>query len=306
MSSSQNTASARRKSVTVSLVIVNKDDRLLADTLDALEPFIGNVLLELVVVDASQGALDDIRRSHEWTRWVDFVPPPHVATSIAHQRNEGVRLAKGDVIVFTDSGCLPEDKWLDRLLAPLLDEGEMVSCGPAKATGKSVYSGDRWWGSADAKYVTTATTINMAFRREVFDAVGGFDESFGSAEDIDFTWRVVDHGYRLRWVPDAVVRHDWGTPARQIRRSFFYGKGTCRLLRKHPERVATAARQNSVPFVYPVFLLGLPLTLKWKWYPLLLLWPIWRQRDEELPWLVLADHLAAGAGVLYELVNPGT
>ncbi len=294
------------KPLKASVVIVNKGERLLANTLDALEPFVGKSIDEVLVVDASKGSLDDIRQSHEWARWIDYEQPPGVGTTIAHQRNVGVRSAEGDIIVFTDSGCFPDDDWLDKLLAPILNEGEFVSCGPAKALGKSIYSGTHWLGNAQSAYVPMAMTGNLAFRREAFDAVGGFDESFGSAEDIDFTWRLTDSGYRLRWVPDAVVRHDWGTAKRQIRRSFFYGKGACRLLRKHPHRIGEAARQNSVPFVYAIFLLGLPLTLKWRWYPLLLLVPIWRQRNEELPGLVLLDHLAVGAGVLHELAKPGS
>jgi len=289
-----------------SLVVVSKDERLLGETLQALKPFVGHVLTEVLVVDASNGALDDIRTSHEWARWIDYVQPPGLHTTIAQQRNIGVRNAEGDIIVFTDSGCLPEDGWLERLLAPILEDGESVTCGPTRAVGKSVYSGVHWWGNADMDYVPMAPTINLAFRREAFDAVGGFDESFGSAEDIDFTWRLTDSGYRLRWVQDAVVQHDWGTPQRQLRRAFFYGKGGCRLLRKHPHRIPEAVKQNSVPVVYALFLLGLPLTLKWKWYPLLLLWPIWRQRKDELRWLVLLDHLVMGAGVLHELARPGT
>lgn len=294
------------KSLTTSVVIVNKGERLLASTLDALEPYVGTVVDEVLVVDASKRALDDIRLSHQWAHWIDYEQPPGARITIAHQRNVGVRSAEGDVIVFTDSGCMPDEGWLEKLLAPILTEGEFVSCGPAKAIGKSVYSGAHWLGNADSKYVPMAMTGNLAFRREAFDAVGGFDETFGSAEDMDFTWRMTDSGYRLRWVPDAVVRHDWGTAKRQVRRSFFYGKGACRLLRKHPHRLGQAARQNSVPFVYAMFLLGLPLTLKWRWYPLLLLIPIWRQRNEELPGLVLLDHLAVGAGVLHELAKPGT
>jgi len=289
-----------------SLVVVSKDERLLGETLQALKPFVGHVLTEVLVVDASNGALDDIRTSHEWARWIDYVQPPGLHTTIAQQRNIGVRNAEGDIIVFTDSGCLPEDGWLERLLAPILEDGESVTCGPTRAVGKSVYSGVHWWVNADMDYVPMAPTINLAFRREAFDAVGGFDESFGSAEDIDFTWRLTDSGYRLRWVQDAVVQHDWGTPQRQLRRAFFYGKGGCRLLRKHPHRIPEAVKQNSVPVVYALFLLGLPLTLKWKWYPLLLLWPIWRQRKDELRWLVLLDHLVMGAGVLHELARPGT
>jgi len=289
-----------------SVVIVNKEERLLSDTLDALEPFVGKIVIEVLVVDASSGALDDIRVAHDWARWIDYVQPQGVHTTIAHQRNVGVRQAEGDIIVFTDSGCLPEEGWLESLLAPILDEGEMVSCGPARAIGKSVYSGARWWINADLDYVPLATTINLAFRREAFEAVGGFDESFGSAEDIDFTWRLTECGYRLRWVQDAVVRHDWGTPTRQLRRAFFYGKGGTRLLRKHPDRIVESVTRNSMPIVYALFLLSLPLTLKWRWYPLVLLWPIWRHRKEELRWLVLLDHLVMGAGVLHELVRPGT
>lgn len=290
----------------VSLVIVNKNERLLAETLRAIEPFVDNLLHEVVVVDASNGALDDIRLTHKWTRWIDYTQPPGVQTTIAHQRNVGVRLAQGDIIVFTDSGCLPQDGWLERLLAPIFDEKEFVTCGPARSVGKSVYSNARRTSSIELDYVLMAPTINLAFRREAFDAVGGFDESFGAAEDLDFTWRLADVGYRLRWVDDAVVTHDWGNAQRQLRRAFFYGKGWCRLLRKHPRRIGDVARENSVPIVYALFLLGLPLTFRWRWYPLVLLWPIWRLRNEELPWLALLDHLFMGAGVLYELIRPGT
>lgn len=290
----------------ISLVIVNKDERLLSDTLDAVRPYVDQILCEVVVVDASAGALDDIRLSHPWARWIDFVQPDGVHITIAHQRNVGVRESAGDVIVFTDSGCLPEHEWLERLLAPILEEGEAITCGPASSIGKSVYSRVHWWGYAEQRYVPIATTINLAFMRECFDAVGGFDESFGTAEDIDFTWRLTDHGYRLRWVQDAVVGHDWGSPERQIRRAYFYGKGGCRLIRKHPHRFGETVRQNSAPLLYAVFLLGLPLTAKIRWYPLLLVWPMWRHRNEELRWLVLLDHLAMGAGVLHELVRPGT
>ena len=290
----------------VSLVIVNKNERLLADTLRALEPFVGNRLHEVLVVDASNGALDDIRSSNEWAGWINYTQPPGIRTTIPHQRNIGVRHAQGDIIVFTDSGCLPQDEWLKRLLSPILEENEDVTCGPSKAVGKSVYPGRRGPQGAGLLYVSMATTINMAFRREAFDAVGGFDESFGSAEDLDFTWRLTDVGYRLRWIENAVVTHDWGTPQRQIRRAFFYGKGGCRLLRKHPHRIIELTKQNPVPIAYALFLLGLPLTIKYRRYPLLILWPIWRLRKSEMFWLALLDHIVMGAGFLYELFRPGT
>ena len=282
----------------ISIVIVSKDDPLLADTLRALRSTVDSSRLEVIVVDASSGRLTHIQRDHPWVRWFDYEQPRGIGVTIAHQRNLGVKSAEGEIIVFIDCGCLPGDGWLERLTQPILNEGEAVSCGRVTSQQRSIYSGAKFWGNTSEQYVSMSATINMAFLREAFDAVGGFDESFAAGEDLDFSWRLTDSGYRLRWVPDAVVSHEWGSPRRALRRSIFYGRGWARLLKKHPHRIGFVLRESPVPIVYALFILGLPISLKWRWYPLLLLWPIWRQRDEELPALVLLDHLAVGAGVL--------
>jgi hypothetical protein len=289
--------------VKVSLVIVSKDEPALADTLDAVEELTRGLLDEVVVVDASQRRLDRVRLAHPWVTWQDYEQPTGVRVTIAHQRNIGVASSAGDVVVFTDSGCIPRADWLARLLAPIFEEDESVTCGPADSQGRSIYSGPKWWGQTTERYVSEAPTINLAFRREVFDAVGGFDESFAAGEDIDFTWRVSDAGYRLRWVADAVVEHEWGDARRQMRRSFAYGVGWARLLRKHPQRMRTTLSNSPVVVVYPLFLLGSPLTVKYRAYPLLLLIPLWRARREEAPLLVVVDHLLLGAGVLAEVAG---
>jgi len=97
--------------------------------------------------------------------------------------------------------------------------------------------------------------------------------------------------------------HEWGDTRRQMRRSFAYGIGWARLLRKHPRRLKAALRDYPVAVVYPLFLLGTPLTFKYRAYPLLLLIPLWRARRETAPLLVLLDHLLLGAGVLAEVVG---
>jgi glycosyltransferase involved in cell wall biosynthesis len=286
--------------MTISLIVVNKDEPSLGDTLDAVGGLVPDTIDEVVVVDASQGRLDWIRVSHPWVRWIDYEQPVGTKITISHQRNVGVRAATGDVVVFTDSGCLPRENWLELLLAPILEEGEHVTCGRAVARDSNVYSGERWWGSSTERYVSGGATINMAFRRSAFDAVGGFDESFGAGEDLDFSWRLIAAGFPIRWVPDAVVEHEWGDLRRQLRRAYIYGVGWARLYRKHPSKFYSSLREYPVPVVYPLFLLGLPLALKYRAYPLLLLVPLWRSRKEDLPLWVLVDHLALGAGVLAE------
>lgn len=282
----------------ISLIVVSKDEPALADTLDALAGMPEGLIDEVIVVDASAGRLDAIRLARPWVEWLDYAQPPGRHLTIPQQRNLGVRAASGDVVVFTDCGCIPRANWLERLVGPILDEGEQVTCGPAVARGATVYSGPRWWGATAERYVPAGATINMAFTKGAYEAVGGFDERFGTGEDLDFSWRLVERGYRLRWVPDAVVEHEWGGTRRQLRRAFDYGMGWACLYRTHPRRLQRSLLEHPVAVTYPLFLLGLPLTLRHPSYPLLLLVPLWRSRHEQLPLLVVLDHLVQGAGVL--------
>ena len=283
-----------------SIVIISKDEMQLDATLTAIGGLKPGVVDQVIVVDASQRRLDSIRIAHPWVEWIDYQQPAGTRVTIPHQRNVGVMHSDGDVVVFIDCGCVPQAGWLDRLVAPLLDATEMVTCGPATARNTNVYGGSRWAEPTD-NYVSKAPTINMAFLRSVFDAVGGFDESFEYGSDIDFTWRIIERGYRLRWVADAVVEHEWGTVKRQMKRAYTYGAASARLYRKHPKRIPEALRSNPVPLLYPLYLLGLPIALKYRAYLALLLVPLWRNRDADNPVLVLGDHIVHGAGVLAEL-----
>jgi GT2 family glycosyltransferase len=288
----------------ISIVIISKDEPSLDDTVasvicqakDLEDPS------EIIIVDASDGRLDHIRIRHEGqVRWIQFERPPGVRVSIPHQRNAGVHAACGEIIVFTDSGCLPDAGWLASLITPVM-ASEKVTAGLTLATAQGTRLYDHGARQAvQSPYQRECPTINLAFRRAVFDAVGGFDEGFAYGSDTDFSWRLTDAGYRIRSVPDAVIRHDWGDWRRQMRRSYVYGKARMRLYRKHPSRLRHVLRDDPMVVVYPAFLLGLPLTIIFPFYPALLLIPVWRNRSDGVV-RVLVDHLIYGAGVLAELI----
>jgi cellulose synthase/poly-beta-1,6-N-acetylglucosamine synthase-like glycosyltransferase len=289
----------------ISIVVISKDESGIDDTLGDIaaqgsaldEPF------EIIVVDASEGRLDFIRRRHEHAvRWEQFRPLPGVSVSIPHQRNAGVRMSSGNIIVFTDAGCRPEPGWLKHLVYPLY-HGERVTAGIAPtASGNPGLYGRAIELACSSRYLTECPTINLAFHRKVFDAIGGFDERLAYGSDVDFSWRLVDAGHRIRSVPEAVVlRQDWGTWRRQLRRSYAYGRARARLYRKHRARMWLILRTDPIVVVYPAFLLGLPLAVIFPLYPALLLIPAWRNRSMGAA-RVVSDHLAFGAGVLAELV----
>jgi GT2 family glycosyltransferase len=290
----------------ISIVIISKDevslDYTVTDVIRQAESL--KESSEVVVVDASDGRLDQIRVRHEINvRWIQFAQPPGLRVSIPHQRNAGVSGARGEIIVFTDAGCRPERDWLAHLVAPLL-QGEQITAGLTLATPGStgLYDDAARRQALESPYLTECPTINLAFTRKVFDAIGGFDENFAYGSDIDFTWRLTDAGYRIRSVPDAVVRHDWGGWRRQLRRSYVYGKARARLYRKHRARLRHILRDDPMVVVYPLFILGLPLTFIIPFYPALLLVPAWRNRSNGAV-RVVVDHLSYGVGVLMELVD---
>ena len=279
----------------LSIVIITRDEPALPATLAALEAQTDE-RCEIVVVDASAEPV-----TRQGVRVVPFARPPGVEVTIPHQRNAGVREARGGIVVFLDASCLPGPHWLEHLTAPILDGTENVTAG--LTTGPHDREGLYDAGLRNAgPYLEEAPTLNLAFRKELFTALGGFDESFAYGSDVDFTWRLRDRGERLRFVPEAVVVHDWGDARRQARRSFAYGAARARLYRKHRARRAALWRREPMVVAYPLFLLGLPLTFVFPLYPLLLLVPAWRNRHAGIR-RTLTDHLLYGAGVLSELVR---
>ena len=289
----------------ISIVLISKDEPALDDTLAAVgeQARALDDDFELILVDASAGRLDEIRQRHPGVTWIDYERPPGVSVSIPHQRNAGVRAASGETIVFVDAGCGPREAWLERLVAPIRAGREDVVAGiaPAPNDVNGIYD-DGIHNASKHEYLPECPTINVAFRRSAFNAVGGFDETFEYGSDIDFSWRLVDAGYRIRSVSDAAVEHDWGDGRRQLKRAYAYGKARVRLYSKHRSRLRTAWREDPMVFVYPTFILGLPLTLRFPLYPALLAIPALRNRSNGAA-RVLADHLVFGAGALAELTR---
>lgn len=289
----------------ISVVIISKDEPGLEQTLEGVCCMTNKMGqdAEVIVVDASEGRLDQIRKNYDGQiTWLTFKQPYGVGITIPHQRNVGVRAARGDIIAFTDAGCILEDDWLEQLTSPL-SKGEWMTNGPTLGTVGGVKLHDRMAiKQVETRYLKECGTGNTAFRREVYDAVGGFDETFEYGSDVDFSWRAVDAGYRIFAVPKAVVRHDWGTRKRQMRRSYFYGKARVCLYRKHPSRLRHILREDPMVVVYPLFLLGLPITFIFPLYPALLLIPAWRNREDG-SLNVIIDHLILGLGVLAKLIR---
>jgi glycosyltransferase involved in cell wall biosynthesis len=126
-------------------------------------------------------------------------------------RNRAVELARGRVLAFCDSDCLPERTWLEEGLAALehsdVVAGEVTFFAPRPPTVWSLLTIDMFLDQERAVRLSRAVTANLFVRRELFDELGGFDDSLPSGGDYEFVLRAVEQEARLAYAPGSVVRH---------------------------------------------------------------------------------------------------
>ncbi|HXZ11065.1 MAG TPA: glycosyltransferase [Candidatus Sulfotelmatobacter sp.] len=86
-------------------------------------------------------------------------------------------------------------------------------------------------------------TCNLSVRRDAVLAAGSFDPRFRVAEDTDLGIRLMRHGYRVLYLPEAVAFHDHlpFTIADLLRRAEAYAPAQLLLFQKHPDLLGDGA-----------------------------------------------------------------
>ena len=205
---------------------------------------------EIVVVDQSdQADRELLGRPPERGCTVTYLHTTTRGASAA--RNEGIRLAGNDLLVFVDDDVLATPTWLSTLVAALEAAGEraivtgQVRSGDPENDGgfapslnvdeqRAVYE-----GRAAANVLWTG---NMAIFRTTLDRIGGFDERLGpgnkrfpgGGEDNDFCFRALEAGNRVVYEPNAVVYHRaWRPQSEYVAVRWRYGRGQGGFYGKH-------------------------------------------------------------------------
>ena len=123
-------------------------------------------------------------------------------------RNEGARRARGPIVAFTDSDCLPEPGWLSAGLRAFADPRVGVVTGTTLPEDPPPH-GD-WPATIEVTEPSGRfESCNVFFRRDAFTATEGFHEDIGHFwEDTAAGLAMMRRGWRHEFVPQAVVRHD--------------------------------------------------------------------------------------------------
>jgi len=136
---------------------------------------------------------------------------------------------KADCVAFFDDDGVLEVGWASALQKKF-DEGYSVVAGREVRLGKTVPRVPVFIGGQDISYPACC----LAFKTEVFRRLGGFDERFDYAEDMDLLFRAVQAGETVGEAKDCIFYHFprsswWGF----CKQSFWYGYGRALLEKKH-------------------------------------------------------------------------
>ena len=171
------------------------------------------------IIVADNGSTDntlDVAKKYiqDYSGIIKYVEENTIKSSYA-SRNKGIEIAKGEVIAFTDSDCIPAVGWLSRGYDSLIENKASMVAGKIEFTFKN--SKPNIWEYFDAagklnqkSYVENAgfgTTANLFVRNEMFYNYGLFLSDLESGGDYEFGRRLTQSGESLVYCENALVFH---------------------------------------------------------------------------------------------------
>lgn len=167
---------------------------------------------ETIVVD--DGSKDSTREIAKEFKNVKLLEQANAGPAKA--RNRGAKVASGEIIIFTDSDCIPERNWLEEMIKPFEDNEISGVQGRYKSSQSSLIARiiqleieKSYSKMQKRKFIDFIGTYSAAYKKKVFEKMNGFDTSFpiASGEDTDLSFRISAAGYSMVFNQKAIVSH---------------------------------------------------------------------------------------------------
>ena len=221
----------------------------------------------LVVEDGSQRDCKDVTDKYTEKLDIKYFMKPN--SGPGQSRNYGAERAEGDYLIILDSDVVLPSGYL-QAIESYIGTGVVSAWGGPDASHPSFTPVQKAISYSMTSFFTTGgirggkakldkfypRSFNMGIRRDVYLQLGGFSKMrFG--EDIDFSYRIVEAGYKPQLFPDAWVWHKRRTDFRKFFRQV-YNSGIARinLEKRHP---GTMKLVHLLPTVFTVGVIALVL-----------------------------------------------
>jgi glycosyltransferase involved in cell wall biosynthesis len=315
---------------------IRNEDKSIAKTLGAvLQQDYPHDRIEVLIadgrsIDGTRSVVERIRLEHPSSR-ILLVDNPGVI--VARGLNLAIRESSGEVILRVDGHTEIPSDYIRQCVAFLLKTGADNVGGRTIARGVGLFGEavalavSSVFGAGDARFrysekEESADTVHPgAWRREIFDQIGLFDEEMVRDQDCEFNYRLRKQGGRILLSPLIRCTYTPRSTAVGLCRQYFqYGYWKVRVLQKHPGQMRW--RQ----FVPPIFtvagLISIVAALVWPVEGRILLWAlagcylsasllasilVGRRAGPRhivlLPFVYAVLHLSYGSGFLVGLVR---
>jgi GT2 family glycosyltransferase len=167
---------------------------------------------EVVLVENGSSELADLDGKAGLVRYLHLP-----AANSAAARNAGLAAARGRFLLLTDADCVAEPDWAEQLTT-VLARGEAVVVGGTigrycprtwvQRHGLSIVAGQTRLSFLPALHLPYVAGANAGLDTAQLRAVGGFDETLHSGNDVDVCYQLGLRGHQVRLVPGAVIWHE--------------------------------------------------------------------------------------------------
>src|ERR1700678_1866010 len=210
--------------------------------LDSLSNQTAGIEVEILVVD--DGSTDNTAAIVERYPSVRLISQANAGPAAA--RNRGALAARGKILLFTDDDCVPMPNWLDAMLAPFGDPEVVGAKGIYRTHQQSLAARfvqieyeDKYRLMARLPDIDFIDTYSAGFRRDRFLEMSGYDTSFpvACAEDIELSYRMSARGWKMKFVPSAIVYHTHpDTISRYLKKKYKFAFWRVLAVRKNPSK----------------------------------------------------------------------
>lgn len=223
----------------------------------------------LIIEDGSEEPCNDVVNNYKDKLDIRYYIKENSGQGFS--RNYGFERANGDYFVVFDSDCLIPPHYFETVNNYLADHSLDAYGGPDREhesftpvqkaisfamTSPITTGGIR--GNKNHAGTFHPRSFNMGISREVYEQTGGYRIT-RMGEDIEFSLRIIDHGFTTGLIPDAYVYHKRRTSLTQFfKQLHFFGRARINISRFFPSEIKIIHWLPALFTLSTLFLLSLP------------------------------------------------